>query len=210
MLMDCRPTVVFLFLHGNVVVRAFRGGLPVVVRTSGARIEYEVAHCWLLGAVHADALRHDRIPDVRLVRVHVHQPQVARDLTRRATAGSARPAGGGRGAYRGERAHRVARVAALLLEALEDAPLRDDAARHERERAVEVAVDEPRVARRGHVRVLARPHAQDQRYRLLPLGLEQRESDRVRRDRGRAKALHPLACFSVALCGEWVRSYRSS
>ena len=108
-----------------------------LLRFFGRDVEDEVAGDGFVGAEGADALRYNGVPDVRLVRVHVHQPQVARDLTRRATAGSARPAGGGRGAYRGERAHRVARVAALLLEALEDAPLRDDAETRRRARKAE-------------------------------------------------------------------------
>ena len=46
----------------------------------GGFVEDEVSNGRLLRAMHTDALRDDRIPYVRLVRMDVHQPQVARNL----------------------------------------------------------------------------------------------------------------------------------
>ena len=75
-------------------------------------------------------------------------------------------------AHRGERAHRVPRIAPLLLETLQDAAFRDDTPRHEFESAVEVPIDEPGIPGSEYLGVLSRSWTENEVYGLLPFGPE--------------------------------------
>ena len=77
--------------------------------------------------------------------------------------------GGKEMTYRGKCAHRVARVATLFFEALEETPLSDDAAWHHLQCEVKVALDKPRVSGICDFGVLARTDTQNEVYRLVPL-----------------------------------------
>ena len=84
--------------------------------------------------------------------------------------------------HRGQRAHRVPRISALFLETFQDTTFGDNTSRHELESEVEVALDEPGVARSKHFGVLSRSGTEDEVNGFLPFGPQQRESDGMSRN----------------------------
>ena len=76
---DCVLHTLFLILRSGLAV--FQYLLFCLFR--GVDLENKVAGHRLFRAVHLDTLRHDGVPDVGLIRVHVHQAQILGDLRQR-------------------------------------------------------------------------------------------------------------------------------